>query len=280
MPLDDPAVPPYGPGLQPSSGPLGRVRDAVVRRVVMGAIEKQTLPPVNALRADLGLPALRGAADVFTSPPLVLYLTAEPFEYHRDRWPDTIVQVGPCEWEPSARVPDWVAELDGPVVLVTTSSEYQDDATLVRTAVAALADEPVTVVATLPADQRLDVALPPNARVERFVPHGMLLDQAVCAVTHGGMGATQKALARGVPVAVVPFGRDQLEVAARVVHAGAGARLAARRLSPDRLRDAVRSASRCGAGAAAVAAGYARAGGARGAADAVEARLLARPRVG
>ena len=32
----------------------------------------------------------------------------------------------------------------------------------------------------------------------------------------GGAGATQKALASGVPVCVVPFGCDQLEVARRV----------------------------------------------------------------
>jgi UDP:flavonoid glycosyltransferase YjiC (YdhE family) len=50
-----------------------------------------------------------------------------------------------------------------------------------------------------------------------------VLDRAACAVTHGGMGATQKALAHGVPVCVVPFGRDQLEVARRVRTAGAGA---------------------------------------------------------
>jgi UDP:flavonoid glycosyltransferase YjiC (YdhE family) len=47
-----------------------------------------------------------------------------------------------------------------------------------------------------------------NAHVERFVSHGPLLDRADCAVTHGGMGATQKALASGVPVCVVALGRD------------------------------------------------------------------------
>jgi hypothetical protein len=36
------------------------------------------------------------------------------------------------------------------------------------------------------------------------------------------MGATQKALAHGVPVCAVPFGRDQLEVARRVEVAAAG----------------------------------------------------------
>lgn len=41
-------------------------------------------------------------------------------------------------------------------------------------------------------------------------------------------------------VCVVPFGRDQLEVARHVEVAGAGSRLPASRLRPDRLRQAVK----------------------------------------
>ena len=56
------------------------------------------------------------------------------------------------------------------------------------------------------------------------------------------MGITQKALAHGVPVVAVPFGRDQPEVARRVEVAGAGVRLPAGKLTPERLRKAVRHA--------------------------------------
>jgi EryCIII-like glycosyltransferase len=80
----------------------------------------------------------------------------------------------------------------------------------------ALADEPVHVVATLPAGVPGDLTPTPEVTLREFVPHGVVLDRAVCAVTHGGKGATQKALARGVSVCVVPFGRDQFEVARRV----------------------------------------------------------------
>jgi UDP:flavonoid glycosyltransferase YjiC (YdhE family) len=88
------------------------------------------------------------------------------------------------------------------------------------------------------------------------------------------MGATQKALAHGVPVCAVPFGRDQMEVARRVEIAGAGIRLPARRLSPDRLRAAVLAAMDRRDGAARVAAGYAAAGGASAAADALEGLVV------
>jgi UDP:flavonoid glycosyltransferase YjiC (YdhE family) len=101
-----------------------------------------------------------------------------------------------------------------------------------------------------------------------------VVDRAVCANTHGGVGATQKALARGVPVSVVPFGRDQLEVARRVEVAGAGTRLPASRLRPDRLCAKVRAAMANAEGARRVAAAFAAAGGPSAAADAVETRLL------
>ena len=87
------------------------------------------------------------------------------------------------------------------------------------------------------------------------------------------MGITQKALAHGVPVVAVPFGRDQPEVARRVEVAGAGVRLPARKLSPDRLRDAVRRAIELRPGAERIAAAFAAAGGAVAAADELEALI-------
>ena len=69
-----------------------------------------------------------------------------------------------------------------------------------------------------------------------------MLDRAACVVCHAGMGITQKALAHGVPVVAIPFGRDQPEVARRVETAHAGVRLPTRKLRPDRLLAAVQAA--------------------------------------
>jgi len=273
--LRSPRVPPYGPGFSPARGPLGRVRDQLLRPVVLGTIEKQMVPPLNGIRTGLGLPALSHADDLFRRPPLLVYMTSEPFEYPRDDWPQNVVMVGPCDWEPPSDAPAWLADIDQPLVLVTTSSEFQDDGRLVKVALEALADQPFHVVATLPSGEPTDYQVPGNAHVERFLAHGPLLDRAVCAVTHGGMGATQKALARGVPVCAVPFGRDQLEVARRVQVAKAGTRLPAGRLTAERLRSKVAEAITMSDGAARVAAGFKDAGGPPAAADAIENRLLA-----
>jgi MGT family glycosyltransferase len=268
-------VPPFGPGLRPAAGPAGRVRDRMLAPILVGSLKRACFPALNATRASVGVPAFETTDAMFGVAPLLLYMTAEPFEYPRSDWPASVRMVGPCCWEPPADPPAWLEQIERPLVLVTTSSEFQDDGRLVRTALDALAEEDVEVVATMPAAD-LTGGVPANARVERFLPHAPLLGRAVCAVTHGGAGATQKALAAGVPVCVVPFGRDQLEVARRVEVADAGTRLPVQKLNPDRLRRQIRLAMTKTNGARRVAAGYTATGGASAAADAFEALARAR----
>ena len=275
LPLGSADAPPFGPGLRPARGPAGHVRDRLVGPVVRGTMERTMLPPLNDLRAQMGLARVAGIDSFFGSMPLLLSFTAEPFEYARSDWPANVVMVGASPWEPPAQPPDWLAGIEEPIVLVTTSSEFQDDGRLVEVALEALAADSVHVIATVPAAQAPSArATPRNAHVVPFLPHSQVLPRAACAITHGGMGATQKALAYGVPVCAVPFGRDQLEVARRVEVAGAGVRLPARRLRPDRLRSAVLAAMGRRDGAARVAAGYAAAGGAPAAADALEGLVV------
>lgn len=275
LPLSGAGLPPAGLGLRPAQGPLGRARDGLLRSPARFGFDRLVLPWLNRGRGDCGLAPLRHADELFMRPPLLLYMTAEPFEYARREWPPNLVMVGPCAWEPSSgELPPALAEIEQPLILVTTSTDFQDDGRLVVAAIEALADGPFHLVATLPSAKLPDVSMPGNATILGFTPHGPILDRAACAVTHGGMGATQKALGRGVPVCAVPFGRDQFDVARRVEVAGAGSRLSSRRLRPDRLRAKVEQALGCKAGAERVAEGFAAAGGAKAAADAVERRLL------
>lgn len=104
----------------------------------------------------------------------------------------------------------------------------QADRALVAAAMDAFAGDPVHVVASLPAEGDGVVRRRGNVTLARFVPHSLVLDRAVCVVTHGGMGVTQKALDRGIPVCAVPFGRNQFEVARRIEVARCGVRLPAR----------------------------------------------------
>jgi MGT family glycosyltransferase len=269
-------APPYGPGLRPLKGHLGRVRDAALRPVVTGTVEKFMLPRLNRIRSQAGAMTVSSADEFIRRADLLLVASAEPFEYPHPDWDDSVQMVGPCLLDPATDPPDWLDAIEDPIVLVSTSSERQDDSGLALAAIEALADEPVHVVATLPVGLPAGMTVPANATVCEFVPHGPVLDRAVCAVTHGGMGVTQKALSRGVPVCVVPYGRDQLEVARRVEVSGCGTRLPAKRLSAGRLRDKIKQAMTMAAGARRVADGFVATGGVARGADLVEQRLLSR----
>jgi MGT family glycosyltransferase len=275
LPVRAPGVPPWGLGLAPMAGAPGRVRDAMLWPVV-NALYDRALPDLNRLRATAGVAPFGHVAEFATRAPRVVYYTAEPFEYAR-AWPANVRLVGPGIWEPATESPGDAPRDVRPLVLVTCSTEFQNDGRLVEVALAALADEPVRVVATTASVDPASFQAPRNARVERYLPHGPLLGEAACVVCHGGMGVTQKALASGVPVCVVPFGRDQLEVARHVELAGAGTRLTPRRLAPARLRRAVREAMACAPGALRVAQGFRKAGGARAAADAIDEAVEGRP---
>jgi MGT family glycosyltransferase len=271
LPVSSVDAPPFGPGFAPRSDAVGRVRDAVARRAIMRPLERIVLNELGPLRADHGLRPVSSADDLYgNTAPLVVCFTAEPFEYPRRDWPSSFRLVGPGIWDPPDRDPEFLAELTRPLVLVTGSTEFQDDGALTKTALEALADEDVDVVATTAGVDPGQFHSPPNARVVRFAAHRPLLERAACVVCHAGMGITQKALWYGVPVCAVPFGRDQLEVAQRVVTAGAGTRLSASRLRPDRLRERVREARGRADGAGRIAAAYRAAGGADAAASAFE----------
>ncbi len=267
-------VPPFGPGFRPLPRILGDIRDASVRPIVRHLFDRPMLPRVNAIRAELGVSPVASVDDFMRRASLLLAVGGEPFEYPHPGWAGLVHHIGACAFEPTTAAPAWLAAIKRPVVLVNTSSIRQADAALGRIALRALADEPVHVVATFPAGIPPDLPRPPNATICRFVPHAAVLERASCAITHGGMGTTLKALDRGVPVCVVPFARDQAEVARRVEVARCGTRLAARNLTPARLRTKVRAAMTMADGARRVAAGFAATGGVQGGADLIEQRVL------
>jgi MGT family glycosyltransferase len=239
------------------------------------ALHPAGMEVLNGPRRQLGLAPIAGAADVWRAP-LHLYYTAQPFEDARIDFPASFRLVGPGLWEPPIEVPEWLEEVEAPVVLVTASSEFQRDEVLVETALEALGSIELSVVVTTAAHDPRRFRAPANARLARWLPHAPLLRKAACVVCHGGMGITQKALAAGVPVCVVPAGRDQFEVGGRVAAVGAGTIVLPEVLNPAALRAAIREAMTMRAGAQRVASGFARAGGAPAAARALELLTTAR----
>ena len=84
------------------------------------------LPPINKIRADVGAPPVASADEFARRAPLMLVASGKPFEYPRTDWGDAVQMIGPCvlDDEPQT-VPDWLATVDRPIVLVTTSSNHR-----------------------------------------------------------------------------------------------------------------------------------------------------------
>lgn len=173
---------------------------------------------------------------------LVLHATDALFDPPPPSLPRHHHHVGPLMWEPSSTVPTYLDVPGAPWVLVTVSSEPQPgEMTLARTALRTLGEFPVRVVLTLSTRLLRDElgSVPANARLEPFVPHSAVLTRSGLLVSHAGHGIVAKALYYGVPMVLVPWGRDQPGVAARAATLGVAEVIVRHDLTEDRLAAAI-----------------------------------------
>ena len=236
-PVHEPGLPFFAIGVQPPRTPLGRalwrgglpVLEAGLRR---GRRE------LNEQRARLGLaPLTRFHGGI--SPELALVATFPQLEYPRP-WPAGVVVTGPMEFElphPDVGLPPG----DAPLVLVAPSTSQDPDNRLVRNALAALAEEPLRVVATTNRVRpRCPIEVPANAVLVDWLSYSQVIPQASLVICHGGHGTVARALGAGVPVLTCPAIGDMGETAARVSWAKVGLSVPWRLCRPGPLRWATR----------------------------------------
>lgn len=233
-PVVQPGLPFFAIGLRPPRTRLGRSvwRYGHDRALKVGL--EQGRRDLNIQRQRLGLPPI----DRFhggISPDLALVATYPQLEYPRP-WPAGVEITGPMIYEmphPDIELPPG----DDPLVLVASSTAHDSDNHLVRTALAALADEPVRVVATTNrvAPQH-PIEVPANAVLVEWLSYSQLMPAASLVVSHGGHGTVARSLGSGTPVLVCPIIGDMSETAMRVAWAGAGLSLPWRLCRPTPLR--------------------------------------------
>ena len=236
-PVVEPGLPFFAVGLQPPRTPVGRAVWRTGQRALNIGLE-QGRNDLNRQRARLGLPPV----DRFhggISPDLALVGTFPQLEYPR-RWPAGVEITGPMTFE----VPHPEIELppgDEPLVLVAPSTAHDSENHLVRTALAALADEPVRVVATTNrvVPQR-PIEIPANAVLVEWLSYSQLMPAASLVISHGGHGTVARALGAGTPVLICPIIGDMSETAMRVAWAGCGLSLPWRLCRPAPMRWAAR----------------------------------------
>jgi MGT family glycosyltransferase len=171
----------------------------------------------------------------------VLVMTSPTFDFQSPSIPANVHFVGPQLDDPDWAVgDDWRSEGGDPLVLVATSSVFQDQTDLLRRAAVALGQLPVRGLVTTGRAVSPDaVPAPANVRVVRAAPHGVVLAETAVVVTHAGHGSVLKTLAAGVPLVCMPMGRDQKDNTVRVLRLGAGIRVD-KSAPPERIAAAVR----------------------------------------
>jgi MGT family glycosyltransferase len=236
-PVVEPGQPFFAVGLRSPRTPVGRGIWKAGQRALDVGLEHGRRD-LNSQREHLGLPAL----DRFhggISPDLALVATYPQLEYPR-AWPASVQLTGPMTFE----VPHPDIELppgEAPLVLVAPSTAHDSENRLVRTALEALAEEPVRVVATTNRVRpQSPIEVPANAVLVDWLSYSQLMPIAKLVISHGGHGTVARALGAGTPVLISPITGDMRETAMRVSWAGVGRSLPWRLCRPGPLRWAAR----------------------------------------
>jgi MGT family glycosyltransferase len=219
-------VPPFGLGLAPRDGAFGRARDAAAG--AMGSrLWDAKLGEFNRVRAAFGLDPLATLFDAFAEADRVLVLTSAAFEHGGGaKAPANVRYCGPRLEDPAWAGAWEEPEGAGPLVLVSLSTTVQGQGPMIPRVAEALGRLPVRgLITTGPSYDGTALHAPPNVTVVPSAPHSLVLQGAAASVSHGGHGTVIKSLAAGVPVVCMPVGRDQPDVASRLVATGAGVRI-------------------------------------------------------
>ena len=188
---------------------------------------KHSIAPVDALRAEAGLPPDGGAslrdAPAFSAFPASL---EEPGDDGASR-PQFRVRLPRETAGTGEEAPTWMPKGDTPFIYMTfgTVAGSSDKARATfRAALDAVAALPVRALLTT--GPVMDVgalgAIPDNVRLEAWVPQDLVMPRAAALLCHGGSGTIIGALAAGLPMVIAPIMADQPHNARRVAAVGAG----------------------------------------------------------
>jgi MGT family glycosyltransferase len=223
-----PGLPPAASGLSQPKTPAERAEAAAasdqIARLLNGF-----LPIMNETCRRLGVAGLTHVMDLFDRPARLLLAISQAFDFEADSLPDNIRYVGPLLDQPNWSKPwqaPWSAGSTRPRALIACSTGAQGQRDLMQRVIDAMGSVDVDAVAT--AGPNLDIAdlrAPENVRLLHSAPHDAVMKEVSLVVTQGGHGTVNRALIHGLPLLVLPMGRDQGDNAARVEAKGAGLRL-------------------------------------------------------
>jgi MGT family glycosyltransferase len=214
--------------------PYGLARTQMLRGSGAWTTDRAQL---NITRRGLGLEPATDDLAAWESAGLLLVTVPKWFDLATD-FPANVVHAGPLG---VTRPPQEASTADRrPLVLLSFSTTVmQGQVALIQRVCNAIAGQAVDAVVTLgPAVSAEAIRAPRNIETIPYADHDQLLPHTNAMITHGGLGTTLRALAHGIPLLLLPLGRDQQFNARRVVELGAGIRLPVES-SPDEIASAL-----------------------------------------
>ncbi|WP_244443351.1 nucleotide disphospho-sugar-binding domain-containing protein [Bradyrhizobium sp. Ai1a-2] len=220
-----PGQPPIGSCLPAPRTPEDRVAvEAASSRFV--AVLNEWLPTLNEARASLQLDPSSHILELFDRPARFLIAISAAFDFAPDFLPRNVRYIGPLldssDWS-KPWISPWPHGPDRPRALISFSTTNQDQTDALQRTINAVGSIEMDAVVTLgPAVAETILHAPDNVRLLASAPHDAVMKQVSLVVTHGGHGTVSRSLMHGRPVLVMPFGRDQGDIAARVEARGLG----------------------------------------------------------
>lgn len=176
---------------------------------------------LNRVRREHGLASLgNDLRRVYTDADYTLYADSERM-FPTERRPENHRYLGPIIWSPPLPFPTWWHDLptDRPVIYVTMGSS--GDAFLTHRVLEALADLPVTIMASM-AGAAAPARLPANVFTSDYLPGTQAAARSKLVICNGGSPTSHQALAAGVPVLGIAGNMDQFLNMQAIVEANAG----------------------------------------------------------
>jgi rhamnosyltransferase subunit B len=212
------------------------------RRMILDAGETLLLQPlfgrpVNAYRAELGLPPVRRVMSQWChSPQRVIGMFPDWYAPKQRDWPPQTVLSGFPLYDEKDVTPlppplEGFLNSGSPPIAFTPGSAMFFGHGFFAAAVDACQKLGRRGVLLTRHAEQIPANLPPNMIHSPFAPFGLLLPRCAAVVHHGGIGSTAQGLACGVPQLLMPMNFDQPDNAHRVRKLGVGDWLAPRRFT-------------------------------------------------
>jgi MGT family glycosyltransferase len=224
-----PGVPPIGSGLPAPRTQAERIAIEDANNQFIAVMDKW-LPMLNEARASLQLAPCGHVLELFDRPARLLIAMSAAFDFPADVLPSNVRYIGPLldtsDWSEPWTF-SWTHGPDHPRALVSFSTTNQDQTDVLQRTANAIGHIEMEAVATLgPAVTGASLRAPANVTLLPSAPHDAVMKAVSLVVTHGGHGTVSRALSHGLPLLVMPMGRDQGDIARRVEACGAGLVLA------------------------------------------------------